>query len=600
MIRWAVHLGVCLNVISASLDYMYDDSSSLDPLEVLSVRISLPDPHRPLLGSTLILQCYFKDHTIPDPGALNIAPLSHRIKWSFIAKDKNTTILDALEGEVHVSERYRDRVHLVGYPLTPTDASIKIDQLRSSDSGVYRCEFQHGIEDIHDDVHVKVQGIVFHYRSIIGRYMMTFEKAKNACTQNSALMASPEQLQAAYDDGYHQCDAGWLSDQTVRYPIHIPRVNCYGDKGNVSGVRTYGVKQLDETYDVYCFAEKMTGRVFNITSAEKFTFSEAMLACSTKGAILATTGQLYLAWQGGMDICDAGWLNDRSVRYPINIRRPQCGGGLLGVHTVYLYTNQTGYPLLDTHYDAFCYTGDTDPCQPNPCGAALCSVEKGLAICHDVSHFNPCDNGATCVKNADSYKCLCLPSYGGEHCEIDEQQCEKGWIKFQKNCYQYFSEGEMWLDAEQRCRDLNAHLVSIITPEEQHFVNSNAQDYQWIGLKDKTEENDFHWTDGTPLQYENWKPNRPDKYISPGENCVVMIGYHEGQWIDVPCNEQRPFTCKKGPVSCGAPPMVANAHMFGNRREEYPINSIVLYQCNPGFRQRHPPVVRCNADGQWG
>lgn len=29
----------------------------------------------------------------------------------------------------------------------------------------------------------------------------------------------------------------------------------------------------------------------------------------------------------------------------------------------------------------------------------------------------------------------------------------------------------MWLDAEQRCRDLNAHLVSIITPEEQHFVN---------------------------------------------------------------------------------------------------------------------------------
>lgn len=30
---------------------------------------------------------------------------------------------------------------------------------------------------------------------------------------------------------------------------------------------------------------------------------------------------------------------------------------------------------------------------------------------------------------------------------------------------------ETWLDAEQRCRDVNAHLVSIITPEEQHFVN---------------------------------------------------------------------------------------------------------------------------------
>lgn len=36
----------------------------------------------------------------------------------------------------------------------------------------------------------------------------------------------------------------------------------------------------------------------------------------------------------------------------------------------------------------------------------------------DVCHSNPCANGATCVENADSYKCLCLPSYGGDRCEI--------------------------------------------------------------------------------------------------------------------------------------------------------------------------------------
>lgn len=81
------------------------------------------------------------------------------------------------------------------------------------------------------------------------------------------------------------------------------------------------------------------------------------MACAKQGAQLATTGQLYLAWQGGMDVCNAGWLGDRSVRYPINIRRPQCGGGLLGVRTVYLHTNQTGYPLPESRYDAFCYTG---------------------------------------------------------------------------------------------------------------------------------------------------------------------------------------------------------------------------------------------------
>lgn len=76
-----------------------------------------------------------------------------------MTKEKATTIIVAQGGKVHITEKYQDRVQLVAYPGTPTNASIRISELRSSDTGVYRCEVQHDIEDNHSIVHVQVQGM---------------------------------------------------------------------------------------------------------------------------------------------------------------------------------------------------------------------------------------------------------------------------------------------------------------------------------------------------------------------------------------------------------------------------------------------------------
>ncbi|XP_003475441.1 brevican core protein [Cavia porcellus] len=804
-------------------------------------------PLQGVLGGDLTIPCYV--HALRPRG--RAAPGSPRVKWTFLAGGRETEVLVARGLRVKVSEAYRFRVALPAYPASLTDVSLVLSELRPNDSGIYRCEVQHGIDDSSDAVEVKVKGVVFLYREGSARYAFSFAGAQEACARIGARIATPEQLYAAYLGGYEQCDAGWLSDQTVRYPIQTPREACYGDMDGFPGVRNYGVVDPDDLYDVYCYAEDLNGELFLGAPPDKLTLEEAQEYCRERGAEIATTGQLYAAWDGGLDRCSPGWLADGSVRYPIVTPSQRCGGGLPGVKTLFLFPNQTGFPNKHSRFNVYCFrdsahpsaipgvsnsasdgleaivtvtetleelqlpleamesesrgaiysipimedggggsstpedpaeaprtllefktastvpptgsseeedealeeeeykeeeeteeeekeevededawvwpgelsspvpmeesenslsqassvlqpgtlsppdgqseaprsprlrrpptetlpttkegslasllpftpagareegeeTGgpelsgvpqgeseeagsseDTPPLLPatpalegtrdleappeensgrsTPAGTSVqappvlptdSASQGGVAVAPSSGDCipNPCHNGGTCLEEEEGIRCLCLPGYGGHLCDIGLRSCSPGWDSFQGACYKHFAARRSWEEAESQCRRLGAHLASVRTPEEQAFINNRYREYQWIGLNDRTIEGDFLWSDGVPLLYENWNPGQPDSYFLSGENCVVMVWHDQGQWSDVPCNYHLSYTCKMGLVSCGPPPELPLAQVFGSPRLRYEVDTVLRYRCRKGLVQRNLPLIRCREDGSW-
>ncbi|XP_062820908.1 hyaluronan and proteoglycan link protein 2 isoform X2 [Anolis carolinensis] len=241
-------------------------------------------------GSVALLPCFLVAE-LPPGG---------RVRWSRVeAAAFLEVVIVVWDGVRHKSYGpLGSRARLKG--RGPLDASLALDPVALEDEGRFRCQVVSGLEDESIALDLQLEGVVFPYQSIEGRYKFNYFDAKKVCQEQDARLATYGQLH----------------------------------KGRVSFIRGH------------------------------FTFREASQACGAEGggASLAKVGQLLGAGHfppssssPRLDPCKAGWLQDGSVRFPRVIttetpRPPHCGG----VHDPAL--RGLGFPSkLRRKYGAYCY-----------------------------------------------------------------------------------------------------------------------------------------------------------------------------------------------------------------------------------------------------
>lgn len=94
----------------------------------------------------------------------------------------------------------------------------------------------------------------------------------------------------------------------------------------------------------------LPGRFYWLVQPDRLTFDEAVQACVDDGAEIAKVGHIFAAWKlEGYDRCDAGWMADGSVRYPISRPRKNCSPTEAAVRLV-------GFPdKMQKSYGVYCY-----------------------------------------------------------------------------------------------------------------------------------------------------------------------------------------------------------------------------------------------------
>jgi len=119
-------------------------------------------------------------------------------------------------------------------------------------------------------------------------------------------------------------------------------------------------------------------------------------------------------------------------------------------------------------------------------------------------------------------------------------------------CWMVQTQSLNFVDAEAKCAEKGGHVASIRDNEENWFFR-RVMGYKgvtgniWLGFTDNenisssASEENFVWTDGSPVSYTNWANNEPNDW-GPGEDCTFTG--RTGLWNDISCANRARFACQ--------------------------------------------------------
>ncbi|XP_028616948.1 C-type lectin domain family 6 member A-like isoform X2 [Grammomys surdaster] len=128
--------------------------------------------------------------------------------------------------------------------------------------------------------------------------------------------------------------------------------------------------------------------------------------------------------------------------------------------------------------------------------------------------------------------------------------CPEDWKPFGSHCYLISTvtsnnSSSYWMESEENCSRMGAHLVVIHSQEEEDFITGilNTRLAYFIGLWD-TGGRQWRWVDQTPYNESAtfWHRGEPN---NDNEQCVILNHrWHEWGWNDIPCSHKQESVCQ--------------------------------------------------------